>query len=133
MKVLRGVLAVVVGFIVASAVMMCVEFVNGHVLYPGLGQAAAGLTDREAVRQVMAAAPTGAFLVVLAGWILGSVAGGYVAAKITAVAPMRHAIITGALLMLAGIANNLMLAPPTWFWISLVVFLPSAWLGGKMR
>lgn len=131
MKVFRGILAVVAGFVVASVVMMCVEFVNGHLIYPELGRAAEGLTDREAIRQVMAAAPVGAFLVVLFGWILGSVAGGYVAAKITAVAPMRHAIITGVLLTLAGIANNLMLPPPTWFWIGIVVFLPAAWFGGR--
>jgi hypothetical protein len=130
-KVFRGILAVVVGFIVASAVMMCVEFANGQLIYPALGRAAEGLTDRDAVRQVMAAAPVGAFLVVMAGWILGSLAGGFVAAKITTVAPMRHAIITGALLTLGGVANNLMLPPPAWFWIGVGVFLPSAWFGGK--
>lgn len=133
MKVLRGILAVVVGVVVASVVMMCVEFANGHYIYPELGRAAQGLADREAIRALMASAPVGAFLVVLVGWLLGSVAGGYVAAKITAVAPIRHALIVGVLLTLFGVVNNLMLPPPLWFWIAgLVVCLPSAYFGGKV-
>lgn len=64
---LRSVAAIVVGFIAASVVMMIVESINGHVLYPDLGAAAAGMTDREAIRALMAGAPVGAFLVVIAG------------------------------------------------------------------
>lgn len=45
---------------------------------------------------------------------------------------MRHAIIVGVLLTVAGIFNNLALPPPAWFWISVVVFLPAAWAGGRM-
>ncbi len=133
MKILRGILAVVVGVIVASVVMLCVEFVNGHHLYPELGRAAEGLTDRESIRALMASAPVGAFLVVIVGWLLGGVAGGYVAARITAVAPMRHALIVGVVLTLLGVANNLTLPPPLWFWVAgLVAFLPAAYAGGRM-
>jgi len=129
MPVLRSVLAVIAGLIVASVLMMGVEFVNGHHIYPELGHAAEGLTDPEQIRAVLATAPTGAFLVVIIGWILGSFAGGFVAAKIAKA--LRVAIITGVLLTLLGILNNLMLPPPSWFWISVIVFLPAAWLGGR--
>lgn len=46
---------------------------------------------------------------------------------------MRHGIILGVLLTLAGIANNLMLPPPLWFWIaSLVVFIPAAYVDARL-
>jgi hypothetical protein len=72
---LRSIAAVLVGFIVASIVMMIIETINGRVLYPELGKAAEGVTDREKIRAMLATAPLGAFLVVIVGWILGSVAG----------------------------------------------------------
>ena len=32
-----------------------------------------------------------------------------------------------------GIADNLMIPPPLWFWcVSLVVFLPTAWAGARL-
>lgn len=38
----------------------------------------------------------------------------------------------GVLLTLAGVANNLMVPPPLWFWFaSLVVLLPSAYAGAR--
>jgi hypothetical protein len=129
---LRGIVSVVAGFIVASLVMLVVEYTNGHVIYPELGKAAEGVTDREVVRQLMATAPTGALLVVLVGWILGSLAGGWVAARTSLSGAMRHAIIVGVLLTAAGIFNNLAIPPPAWFWIGIGVFLPSAWYGGRM-
>jgi hypothetical protein len=131
--VFRSILAVIAGFVAASAVMMLVESVNGHVLYPELGKLAEGMTDREAIRRLMASAPIGAFLVVLFGWALGSLVGGFLAAWIGRNAPHAHALVLGGLLTLAGIANNLMLPPPMWFWIlSLAVLLPAACAGARL-
>jgi hypothetical protein len=127
------VLAVVAGFVVASVVMMAIESINGRFLYPELGKAAEGMTDKEAVRRLLANAPVGAFLVVIVGWMLGSVAGGWVAARISTRAPAGHALTLGGLLTLAGVANNLMVPPPLWFWIaSLLVLLPAAYAGGRL-
>lgn len=132
-SVFRDILAVVVGFVVASAVMMAVETLNGHVLYPELGKLAEGMTDRQAIGSLLAAAPIGALLVVICGWALGSLAGSWVAAWIGRRAPVRLALVLGGLLTLAGIANNLMVPPPLWFWIaSLAVLLPAAYAGGRL-
>ena len=132
-SVLRSVGAVVAGFIAASIVMMLVEGINGHLIYPELGKAAAGVTDRDAIRAIMTAAPVGAFLVVVMGWILGGLAGGSTAEKISARAGGAPALVLGVLLTLAGIANNLMLPPPLWFWIvSLLVLLPATLAGARM-
>jgi hypothetical protein len=131
-KIVRSLLAVIVGFAAASALMMLIEAINGHVLYPELGKAAQGMTDREAIKALMASAPVGSFLVVLLGWVLGSVLGGWLAAWIGRDAPVAHALALGGLLTLAGIANNLMLAPPGWFWVvSVLVFLPGAYAGAR--
>ena len=132
-KIVRSILAVIAGFVAASVVMMLIESVNGRVLYPELGKAAEGMTDREEIRALMASAPVGAFLVVLFGWALGSLVGGFLAAWIGRNAPMAHALVLSGLLTLAGIANNLMLSPPLWFWIAgLVVFLPAVCAGARL-
>jgi hypothetical protein len=132
-SILRSVGAVVAAFVVAVAIMMTVETLNGRVFYPELGRAAEGVTDPDVVRQLMAAAPVGALLVVLIGWALSSVVAGWVAARLAGGSPMAHATVIGAILTLCGVANNLMLPPPMWFWaVSMVVFLPAAWLGGRM-
>ncbi len=130
---LKNVASVIVGFITASVIMMLVEMFNGHVLYPELSQAAQGMTDPEDIRALMASVPTGAMLVVLGGWFLGAVAGGWVTARIAAPAGLRHALILAVLLTLAGIANNLMLPPPLWFWLAgMLVLGPAAMLGGRL-
>jgi hypothetical protein len=132
-SVLRGTLAVVVGFIVASVVMMAVESVNGRFLYPELGRMAQRMTDREAIRGLMASAPVGAFLVVILGWVLGSLAGGCAAAWIGKRVRIRLGLVLGFLLTLGGIANNLMLPPPLWFWVvGLVLFIPAAFIGARL-
>lgn len=132
-SVFRSILAVVVAFVAASVVMMAVEWVNGHYLNPELGKAAEGITDREALRALLAGAPAAALLVVVFGWALGSLAGGFVAAWIAGRTPAGHAMMLGGLLVLAGVANNLMIPPPLWFWIAgLVVLLPAAYAGAHL-
>ena len=129
----RGVLAVLAGFVVASLVMVVVESLNGRVFYPGLAKQAEGVTDRETIRQILASAPVGALVVVLVGWALGSLLGGMLAARIGKSSPVRHTLALGVVLTLAGIANNLMLPPPMWFRIAgLLVFVPAAYLGSRL-
>ena len=131
-KIVRSIGAVIAGFVAASAVMMLIESINGRVLYPEMGKMAEGVTDKEVIRALLASAPVGALLVVIAGWGLGAFTGGLLAAWIGRDAPMRHALILGGLLTLAGIANNLMLPPPGWFWIpTLLVFVPAAYAGSR--
>lgn len=129
--VLRSIAAVVVGFVVASVVLVIVEFISGHWLYPELAQSAVGVTDPEQFRALLAAAPVPSLLIILVGWTLGALAGGWTAARLAGKAKVGHALVVGILLVAASVMNNLMLPPPTWFWIaSLVALLPAAWLGG---
>jgi len=131
---IRSILAVVAGFVLASAVMMVIESINGQFVYPELGKAASGVTDREAIRAIFANAPTGAFLVVLVGWALGGFAGGFLAAWIGRNAPVGHALALGGLLTLAGIANNLLLPPPAWFWVApFLIFPPTTYAAARLK
>jgi hypothetical protein len=130
---LRSTGSVVAGFVAASVVMVIVEMINGRVLYPELAKAAEGVTDRETIRAIFAAAPLGSLLVVVGGWVLGGVVGGWVAASVAPRATVGHGLVLGALLTLAGVANNLMIPPPAWFWVaSLVVLLPAAYAGAHI-
>ncbi|MEO6104265.1 MAG: hypothetical protein ABIP44_11590 [Pseudoxanthomonas sp.] len=131
--VLKSIAALVAGFATASIVMMIVEWLNGSILYPGLAESTAGVTDRDTIRAILAAAPVGAFLVVLAGWLLGGLSGGWVTGKIADRSIPAHGLALGVLLTLAGVANNLMLSPPAWFWVaSLLVFVPAAYQGARL-
>ena len=130
---LRSIAAVLAGFIAASLVMLVVEALNGRVFYPELAKAAEGLTDRDAIRTLLATAPTGALLVVIAGWILGGVTGGWTTARLAAHGTARHSLVLGAFLTMAGVANNLMIPPPLWFWISsFVVLMPAVVVGARL-
>jgi len=129
---LRSILAIIAGFVAATIIMMAVESVNGRVFYPELARLAEGMTDREAIRSLLATAPTGALLVVICGWAMGSFVGGWIAAWIGTRSPIAHSLVLGACLTLAGIANNLMIPPPLWFWIAgIVVFFPAVYAGGR--
>jgi hypothetical protein len=129
----RSIAAVFAGFVVASIVMMIFETINGRVLFPELGKSAEGVTDREKIRALLATAPIGAFMVVIAGWFLGSLAGGWATARLAPRASVAHGLVLGALLTVAGVANNLMIPPPLWFWIvSLLVLMPAAYLGARL-
>ncbi len=129
----RGILAVLAGFVVASAIMLIVESINGSVLYPDLAKQAQGVTDREEIRRIFATAPTGSLLVVLFGWALGSFAGGLLATWIGKRPPYRHALTVGILVTLGVIANNLMLPPPAWFWlVGVILPIPAACAGARV-
>jgi hypothetical protein len=129
----RSILAVAVGFVLACVVMMIVESINGKVLYPELGKMAEGVTDRETIRKIFATAPVGSLLVVLGGWVLGSLLGGAVATWIGRQPLYRHAVILGVLVTLGAIATNLMLPPPLWFWVvGVIVPIPAACAGARL-
>jgi hypothetical protein len=130
---LRGILAIVAGFVVACIIMVIVESINGHVLYPELGKQAQGVTDREQIRKIFEGAPSGALLVVLFGWVVGSAVGALVATWIARSASTGHALFVGILVTLGAIANNLMLPPPMWFWVVGVILpIPAALMGGRL-
>jgi hypothetical protein len=128
--IVRSILAVVLGVILAAIVVGLVEFI-GQRFYPlpeGVDPA-----DPEALKAVMAKAPFGMFLFVLVAWFIGTFAGGWFAAWFSGRSRTLHALVVGALLMAAGIWNMLMITSPLWFWIvGVALFLPAAYMGARL-
>ena len=125
--ILRSVLALFAGAVAASALIGLVEAL-GQRIYPL--PAGVDPSNAESLRAAAANVPTGALLIVLLGWALGSAAGGWLAARIASRSPRLHGLALGLPLTAAGISNMLAIPHPPWFlFLGLLVFMPSA-LGG---
>jgi hypothetical protein len=128
--ILRSGLAVLLGALAASAVIMAVEFLDATIYPspPGMDP-----NDPDSVKSAMAALPIGALLLVLLGWIVGTFAGAWIAARLAPRSPIVHGLIVGVLLLAGGIYNMLEIPHPLWFWVlGVAVFLPSAYLGARL-
>lgn len=127
---LRNILAVIAGLVAGIIVISIVEFL-GHGVYPLPTDI--DPTDEAAMQEVMMKAPVGALLLVIVAYVFGSFAGGLVASWLSRSTPMRNAIIVGILLLVAGVVNVFMIPHPVWYLVlSLAVYLPFAYLGGKL-
>jgi hypothetical protein len=127
----RNIVAVLLGVMLATVVILVLEMVGKRV-YPlpdGVDP-----NDQEALAKALPNMPTGAFLFLLLTYAAGSFVGGFLAARVARRAPVRQALIVGAVLMALGLANLLMLpGQPAWFWAaSLLVYLPTAYLGSRL-
>lgn len=108
----RSILAVLAGVMAAFTVIMVVQQLSA-MLYPP--PAGFNPEDPGAFAALIAELPPGAFLMVLASYLLGAAAGGYLAARL---APSRRAVHAGmiAVALVAGSVLNLTAAPhPPWF------------------
>ncbi|MBL4715766.1 MAG: hypothetical protein COC01_03635 [Bacteroidetes bacterium] len=127
---LRNSLSIAAGIITGGILIFLVEKL-GHTIYPH--PADFDYTDKEALAELIQNAPIGALLFVILAWTVGSFGGGLVASLISNEAKMRKALIVGVVLMLLGIMNMMMIPHPLWFWaLGLAVYLPMAYLGGKI-
>jgi hypothetical protein len=108
---IRSVLAVVAGVIVAVIAVGAVETI-GHVIYPPPD---INLSDPAALKEIIAKLPAGAIAFVLVAWGLGSLAGGATAAAIAGRAHTAHASFVGGIQMALGILTMLMIPHPLWF------------------
>lgn len=110
----RWVLPVVAGFVVASAVMMLFETLNSF-LFPLPKDL--DWSDQAAVKALTLSLPWTAFILVILGWAAGSFVGGWVSTYLSGEVSYRVTALLSALLVLAGIANVLMLGHPLIFTI----------------
>ncbi|RNI22444.1 hypothetical protein [Rufibacter latericius] len=126
----RSILAVLGGIAIGVFTISLVEYMS-HQLYPLL------VTGNPANPDVVAAtlnnAPTGALLMVLLGYALGSFFGGMVAGRVAHFRRILHAVLVGGFLLAAGIANLYAFSHPLWFTVvSLIIYIPMAYFGGIM-
>lgn len=117
---IRKILAVIAGAALAVALITAIDRI-GHWWYPAPGDLDFG--NEEIVASYIASLPAGAFLIVLAGWGLGALCGGILAALIAREKPVLLATIIGALVALGTVMTLLSLPHPLWFSITAIVVI----------
>lgn len=121
----RAILGVLAGLVTMFVVIMCIEYL-GHQAYPpppGLNPMVA-----EDLAAIMAVQPVTAKLFVVVAWVVGTFAGGWVAAKISRHWPRAAAIIV-ALVVMAGVVGMILQLPghPRWMAVlGLLLPIPAA-------
>jgi hypothetical protein len=129
------VVGVLAGIAVAMFVIAGIEYMGSLAYPPPEGLDPGNAEDR---RRMIEAAPTGALLIVVAAYAIGTFIGGYVAARFARRMPNLHAAVV-ATVIIAGTARNLAsYQHPAWFWgasIAAIVFagIGAARLGDATR
>jgi len=122
---LRKISAVLLGLLAAVATVMLIEWIS-HQIYPPPPDL--DFKNPEQVRQHVATLPLGAFIAILFGWLMGTLAGGVVACQIAREKPAVFASIIGTVMMAATIANLIMIPHPGWFSIAGIVVIAAGTL-----
>jgi hypothetical protein len=124
---IRNIIAVVVGLISAIGIFLIAESINLK-LHPTPENI--DFKDANAVKSYYLNQPLPFWLLVLAGWIVGSFVCGLLIKIISKTSNNRLPMIAGSILTLSAVANFLSFPHPTWFIvIGLVVFLPCTFFG----
>lgn len=127
-KFLRMLLAVVVGFVVGSAINMALITVSGKVIPPPPG---ADVTTMDGLKASLHLFEARHFLFPFLAHALGALVGAFVAYWLAPGKTTIPGYTVGGLFLLGGIANTFMLPAPAWFVAAdlLLAYLPAAWLG----
>ena len=126
--ILRRIGAVLVGLIVAVVIVQIAEF-GVHAMYPP--PPGYNMRDMNAMKAFVAKLPTPAFILVLAGWLIATLIGTWLAAKIGRTAVTGYVV--GALLLCGGIANAFIIPQPAWFSIaSFVIYIVMTIIGAML-
>lgn len=126
---LRRIAAVVVGLVAGVLTITLIERMTSNIYpYPeGMD-----MNDMEAFKAYAKSLPAAAFALVMLGHLAGSFVSGIVATLI-AKNSLKPAIIAGGIFTGVGLLNLLMLnIHPTWMWSEMVLYIPFAYLGGKL-
>ena len=118
---------VIAGFIVTFVIVQIAEM-GVHAMHPF--PAGMNTRDMTAVKAFVATLPVSAFLIVLAGWFIGTAAGVFTAAKIAR--SRVTAWVLGALIICLGIVNSVIIPQPVWFTAaSLVLYVVATMIGAR--
>ena len=128
--ILRSVAGIFFGACLATGVIILVAQVSGRIYPPPPGL---DYGDPVAMKAFMASLPTGAFLMVLLAWGLGTFSGAWVCCKVAGRAKLAHGLALATLLLVAGVSNMLVNPHPMWMWPSaLAVFAGAGVAGGRL-
>ena len=126
---LRKVGAVLAGVIAGFVVMSLIQ-AFGHYLFPVNMEE---FSQNPSMTEVMSSIPAGALLFVLLAYAIGSFVAGLLATFIMERKTLQQAITCGIIFTVLGLINLFMFPHPVWFSIiSLITYVPLAWLGGRV-
>jgi pimeloyl-ACP methyl ester carboxylesterase len=122
-------LAGLAGVVTGGAVVGVIEAV-GHMVYAPATPA--DLSTREAMAAFVRTLPVGAFLFVLAAYVAGTAAGGYIATLVARRHAARFAWVVGSLILVGAVVNFFAIPHPAWFVVATMVAVPlAAFLTGR--
>jgi hypothetical protein len=126
----RSVMAVVAGCLAAYFHIGAIQALS-RIIYPppeGLDPA-----KPETMAAYMKVIPTGAMLMILLAWLVGTFAGSWLTARLAPEPKRNHGLIIGALFTIAAMASMVAIPHLAWFWVaSLAAFLPVSYLGAAL-
>jgi hypothetical protein len=128
--VIKNILAVIVGFLVGSAINMGLIMVGGSVVPPPPGY---DMNSMEGMKAAMVLFEPKHFLFPFLAHALGTLAGAAAAAWFAS-SKLAMAMVVGALFLAGGVAAVMMLPSPLWFSaLDLVMaYVPMAYLGYRL-
>ncbi len=118
--------AVMAGMLLQALGEKCI-----HIVYPP--PPGINFTDKAAIAAYAAQTPTVVFVLILINYMVCALLSGVIATLVSGRKSVMPALIAGAIITLGGIFNVMMIPHPMWFAIlSVLVYIPSAWLGYKL-
>ncbi|MBI5645729.1 MAG: hypothetical protein HY962_02265 [Ignavibacteriae bacterium] len=128
MLVLRLILAIVLGLVLGSIVNMALVMLGGVVVPPPPG---ADMNTPEGIRAALPLLGPGHYIFPLLAHALGTLAGAFIAARVTEQRKLLGAMIVGAFFFIGGILAATMIPAPAWFVVLdlAIAYFPCAWLG----
>ncbi|MDI6803668.1 MAG: hypothetical protein QME58_07455 [Bacteroidota bacterium] len=130
-KIIRNILAIVIGIILGSAVNMGIIMISGSIIPPPDG---ADVTTMEGLKASMHLFQPEHFILPFLAHALGTFAGAFLAAINAVNHKMKFALAIGLFFLIGGIANTFMLPSPIWFTILDLAgaYIPMGYLAGKL-
>ncbi len=123
----RTILAIVAGCVLSVLVVAGLEAL-AHAIYPP--PAGVDVRDLAAMQTVAARMPLGAFVILVAGWILAAGLGAWLATKLSRTGKAWPGGIVGAATLGATSVNFLTIPHPVWVVIAALIGIPLAtWAG----
>ena len=122
----KQILAVIIGLVVAFAIIMAFEWADGALFKtPAIDP-----RNPQTISDMMANMPLGAFIWLLLGYALSAFAGAAVATFISGRTNMQAALTVAGVLTAGAIMNLISIPHPMWFIVvNVLIYLPFAWLG----